>query len=139
MANTRKRRGRETEMAGAKYYRSGGWPFVVTVAASLPGRDLVGMPGLAPEIKARREFNAVAWLRQARKNAGDDLPFVLWRPDGYGVERVKEWAVLMYAEDHRKLLLEAGYGGTQFNPDETREDEGRLTREPRTYEDEEAA
>lgn len=113
MTNHRKRRGRETELAAAGFYHVG-WPFVQTVGTSLPGRDLTGMPGLAPEVKARRDFDPVAWLRQARKNAGKDMPFVLWRPDGYGITQVPEWGTLMYAGDHKRLLLEAGYGSTEF-------------------------
>lgn len=113
MTNHRKVRGRETERAASEFYRDG-WPFVVTVAASLPGRDLTGMPGLAPEVKARRDFDGQAWLRQARKNAGNDLPFVLWRPDGLGVGHIGDWGVLMYASHHKNLLLEAGYGSREF-------------------------
>lgn len=113
MTNHRKRRGRETELAAAGFYHQG-WPFVVTVASALPGRDLVGMPGLAPEVKARRDFDGMAWLRQAKKNAHGDVPFVLWRPDGSGIESVKDWGVLMYASDHKTLLLEAGYGSREF-------------------------
>lgn len=113
MTNHRKRRGRETELAAAGFYLDG-WPFVQTVASALPGRDLTGMPGLAPEVKARRDFDAMAWLKQAQRNAGFDVPFVLWRPDGKGIESVGEWGVLMYAADHKRLLLEAGYGSMEF-------------------------
>jgi len=107
---TRKARGSETQNLAAQWYRERGWPFVESTGAGRSGRDLVGMPGLAPEVKARRDFNPLAWLRQAAANASTDLPFVLFRPDGMGEKSIGQWGVLLTNEDFTRLLRDAGYG-----------------------------
>lgn len=114
--NSRKQRGRATQALVAKYYQSRGWPYAESTPASLPGVDVTGMPGLAPEVKARRDFNPLSWLRQARKNGGDDLGYVVFRPDGMGEAQIEDWGVLMSYGDHTKLLRQAGFGDP-FLPD----------------------
>lgn len=114
MAKPRTARGRESEAVSAAYYRKNGFPHADRVPASLPGRDITGMPGLAPEVKARRDFNPLAWIRQARKNAGQDVPYVILRCDGQGPEHVGEWLVIRRLEDDTKLLRQAGYGQSDF-------------------------
>jgi len=79
------------------------------------------MPGLLVEVKARRDLNLPAWLKQHDKEYLQDLktglpgtwlPHVLLvhRPDGYGPARVAEWPVTMRLDDFTSLLHEAGYG-----------------------------
>jgi hypothetical protein len=110
MTRPRTTRGRQTEAAVALYYRDRGFPHAERIPASLPGRDITGMPGLAPEVKARRDFNPLAWIRQARKNASGDVPYVILRCDGQGPEHVGEWLVIRTLEDDTDILRLAGYG-----------------------------
>lgn len=91
---SRKRRGRESEHLVAKAFRehaSGSWPDADAVGAGAPGRDVKGTPGIAVEVKGRREFMPMAALRQAVKNAGADIPIVVMRPTGGGPTNVYDW------------------------------------------------
>lgn len=106
--SARKQRGSQTENLLARYYESRGWPYAEPTKAS--GRDVTGMPGLAPEAKARYGFDPLAWLRQAERNAGDDLPYVVFRPNGMGEAQIGSWCVVMRLEHHTALLRSAGYG-----------------------------
>jgi hypothetical protein len=108
--NYRKERGNRTANLVAPWYRLRGWGQAEARPPSMPGRDLVGMPGLAPEVKARAEFEPLAWLRQARKNAGADLGYVVWRPNGMGPQSIGEWPVMLRHDDFVRLLHQAGYG-----------------------------
>lgn len=109
MTSPRTTRGRQTEEWAAEFYRDRGWPDAERIPASLPGRDIKGMPGLAPEVKARRDFNPLKWGRQARKNATGDVPFVILRPDGYGKEQIGDWLVIRRLEDDTEILKLAGF------------------------------
>jgi hypothetical protein len=102
-------RGRRSQVVLAEWFRRW-WPHVDPVYGAGAGRDLRGMPGLAPEVKATADGGLPAYLRQAVANAGEDLPLVIWRPNGYGEERVDEWIVALRLEDATRLLLAAGYG-----------------------------
>ena len=110
MATARTTRARETERLLAQWYREHGWPHADRVPASLPGRDITGMPGLAPEVKARSDFQPRAWVRQAVRNAGPDMPYVVMRCNGQGEADLAEWLVLRPLLDDTKLLIDAGYG-----------------------------
>lgn len=68
------------------------------------------MLGLAPEVKATEGQDFTGALRQAAGNANGDLPFVVYRPRGYGPEKMGLWIVAMTLEDHTQLLKDAGYG-----------------------------
>lgn len=106
---TSKAYGSETQNLAAEWYRLRGFPFVMSTGAGRIGRDLLNMIGLAPEVKGRADFSPMAWLRQAKANAGNDLPFVLFRPRGMGPASVGQWGVLLTNEDFTGLLLAAGY------------------------------
>jgi hypothetical protein len=49
-------------------------------------------------------------LQQAHRNRGGGLPFVVWRPNGYGPERIASWPVILRLDDFTDLLHAAGYG-----------------------------
>lgn len=110
VTTARKIRGRETERWLATYYQSRGWPDATAVAASISGRDIHNMLGLAPEVKARAGFDPLSALRQARKNANGDLAYTVMRMNGQGRESIGEFIVCMFLDDHTELLREAGYG-----------------------------
>lgn len=104
----RKRRGAETQLAVAGYFRDHGWPYATDAGAGRSGSDLLGVPGLGVEIKARRDLNPMAWVRQADNGTG--LPLCVFRPDGMGPASVDQWPVLMRLSDVVGLLRAAGYG-----------------------------
>ncbi len=110
VGTSRKRRGRETERALAAWLRANGFRYAEPVGSGTPGRDITGLPGLAVEAKARRAFSPLAWVRQARRNAGPDLPIVVLRPDGMGEASVADWPAMLPLSVLVELLRAAGYG-----------------------------
>lgn len=107
-AQSRKHRGMRSQKVVAEWFAQRGWPFAESTGAGRSGSDVTGMPGLAIEVKARRAFNPLAWLRQSEENKG--LPFVVFRCDGQGEANVGEWGVLMRLDTATELLRAAGYG-----------------------------
>lgn len=107
---SRKRRGRDTELLAARYLAENGWPFAMPTGAGASGRDITGTPGLAWEVKARTAFEPMANMRQALRNAGDDLPLVLLRPNGVGEASIGIWPVFTTLTNAIWLLRRAGYG-----------------------------
>ena len=109
-SQSRKHRGYRSQKVVAEWFQKTGWPFAESTGAGRSGVDVTGIPGLACEVKARRDFNMTGFLKQAVANRGAGLPFVVIRPDGYGETRVGEWAVLINLSDFTGLLAKAGYG-----------------------------
>lgn len=113
MPTARVSRGRATQEMVAQWFRDHGAPNAKSRPASLPGTDVYDVPGLAIEVKARADESITTWLKQAVKNAGGDLPFVVYRPNGYGPERINEWPVILRLEDFTELLQDAGEIGME--------------------------
>ena len=113
MSQSRKHRGYRSQAVVAQWFRERGWFFAESTGAGRSGVDVTGMPGLAVEVKARREFSPTAWLKQARADARGGLPFVVFRGDGQGEKSVHEWGVLLTLADMTTLLHEAGYGSPE--------------------------
>jgi hypothetical protein len=110
MTNGRVTRGRQTQNLAAAYLR-GVFPDAESVAASLPGRDIKNTPGLSVEVKATTKGDLTGALRQAVRNGGDaEIPLVVWRPVGYGPERIADWVVAVRFGDALDILCRAGYG-----------------------------
>jgi hypothetical protein len=97
-----------TQRVAADWFQDHGFPYAESTGAGRSGSDLTGMPGLAPEIKARSDLQPLAWLKQAEANAG--LPFVIFRPNGMGEQSVGRWGVLVRLEVFTELLRSAGFG-----------------------------
>lgn len=108
--STRKSRGAETQRLVAAYLAENGFAHATDAGAGRAGRDILGTIGLAIEVKARREYSPLAWLRQAEAAAGGDLPLVAHRPDGMGPALVDDWPVTLRLRDAVTLLRAAGYG-----------------------------
>ena len=106
---TRKRRGAETQRVVALYMAAHGWPYASDAGAGRSGSDILGVPGLAIEVKARADFSPLAWMRQAA-SGGPGLPLVVHRPNGVGPACVADWPVTLRLEDVVTLLRAAGYG-----------------------------
>lgn len=109
-AASRKHRAAQTQAVVAGFLREHGWPWAQDAGAGRQGRDVLGTPGLAIEVKARRDYSPLEWLRQAVGYADGDLPLVVHRPDGMGPARVAEWPVTLRLADAVRLLRAAGYG-----------------------------
>jgi hypothetical protein len=120
-SQSRKHRGMATQKLAADWFREHGWPFATSTGAGRCGVDIENMAGLSPEVKATPGDNSGA-LSQAHRNRGEGLPFVVWRPNGYGPERIEDWPVLVRLDDFTELLRQAGYGGSVmpsvYNADE---------------------
>ena len=110
-SQARKHRGMATQRLVAEWFQERGWPFAYSKGSGESGIDIMNMPDLSPEVKAQPGDTTGA-LRQAVKNRGDGLPFVVWRPNGYGPERIEEWPVIFTLADATELLRQAGYGDT---------------------------
>lgn len=104
MATARVQRGRATEECVAQWFREHGWPDAERRPASLPGSDVDGMPLWDVEVKARRSFNLMAWLKQVKTRAGARVPFLVLRPDSYGPERIAQWPVVIPLDHFTELM-----------------------------------
>lgn len=121
MSQSRKHRGLRTQKVVAGWFAAHGWPFAESTGAGRSGVDITGVPGLRIEVKARRGFTPMAWLRQVRCEAptwGHGVPFVVFRPDGMGEASVGEWGCLVRLDDFTTLLHEAGYGSPERGLDD---------------------
>jgi hypothetical protein len=107
-SQSRKHRGMRSQRVVADWFQRHGWPFSESTGAGRSGSDITGMPGLAPEVKARSDLQPIAWLKQAEANAG--LPFVVFRPNGMGEQAVGKWGVMCRLEVFTDLLRASGYG-----------------------------
>jgi hypothetical protein len=125
VSNARKARGAETQRVVAGYFAQNGWPYATDAGAGRNGSDVLGVPGLSIEVKARRDFSPMAWVRQAASVPG--LPIVIFRPDGMGVTTLAQWPAMLRLADLVDLLRHAGYG-TPYNdtsvPELTERDDG---------------
>ena len=106
----RKQRGAETQRLVADYMREHGWPWATDVGAGRTGSDILNVPGLKVEVKARRDFSVTSWLRQASAGEIPGLPCVVQRPDGYGPAKIEDWPMIFRLGDGIILLRQAGYG-----------------------------
>lgn len=108
-SQSRKHRGYATQGLVAKWFSSHGWPWATSTGAGRSGIDVENMPGLSPEVKATAG-DVTGALLQAIRNAGEGLPFVVWRPNGYGPARIEDWPVITTLAHFTDLLRAAGYG-----------------------------
>lgn len=111
-SQSRKHRGYTTQRLVRDWFRPRGWQWAEACGAGAQGCDITNMPGLSPEVKATPGDNTGA-LKQAVRNAGEGLPFVVWRPNGYGPEKIAEWPVILRLDHFTALLRQAGYGSPE--------------------------
>lgn len=106
MATGRVSRGRKSQDLAAEFLRPL-FPMIRAVAASLKGKDLLETPGWSFEMKATEKFSPTAALKQAREAAADgEIPVAIYRPRGYGPEKIDKWVVMMDFDQFRELLRE---------------------------------
>jgi hypothetical protein len=106
---SRKSRGMRSQLVVAEWFKESGFPYAESAGAGRSGSDIIGVPGIRVEVKARRAFSPLAWLKQAKDAPGEGLPFVVFRCDGQGEANVGEWGVLIRLDEFTGLLKEAGY------------------------------
>lgn len=107
--NARKARGMRTQKLVADYLRANGWPYAETTGAGRSGADILGVPGLAIEVKARADLSPLAWIKQAERDAREGLPLVAFRCNGQG-EDAGRYLAMLRLSDLVPLLRAAGYG-----------------------------
>ena len=108
MSPDRRARGAATERHAANHLANNGWPYASVQRG--PGTDITGVPGWDIEVKARRAFTPLAWIRQVTRRAHAPNTACLIRPDGMGPEHVGDWLFVMRFDDAIRLIHEAGYG-----------------------------
>jgi Holliday junction resolvase len=104
MTDSRKRRGRATELIVAEYLREHGFPHAEAVGSGAAGVDIKGVVGWAIEVKARKGFDPLAWMRQAKTRPG--TPAVIVRCNGQGEASVGDWIVMVRLDDWVGLVGE---------------------------------
>lgn len=102
----RHQRARETERTAATYLARRIWPRASAVGSGEAGSDIQHVP-VDIEVKARRDFSPLAWVRQSRKRRPGG--FVICRPDGLGPESVGDWLVIKRLDDEIDLRLQVDH------------------------------
>ena len=103
MPTSRVSRGRKSQDIAATFLHPV-FPEARGIAASLKGRDILETPGFSIEMKATKEFSPTAFLRQAAKSANGDVPFAIYRPRGYGPEKVDQWVAMTTLGTMREII-----------------------------------
>ena len=109
MTSNRIRRGRKSQELVAEWFQLHGAPQAKSRQASLPGTDVYDVPELAIEVKGTRDLDLTGALRQSAKNAKpNEYPIVIYRPAGYGPEKLSQWPVVMNMSSFIRLVHRAG-------------------------------
>ncbi len=86
------------------------WPGCEKTPNSRPGRDLLGTPGTAFEIKTGAEWRPYHWMRQTQGYAADgELAVLLYLPPGLGRAMVSDTMAILPLRELMPLLVAAGY------------------------------
>ena len=104
MANHRKTRGYRTQKVIADYLKQ--WfPYADTAGAGRQGEDILNVPTISIEVKARADFQPLAWIKQAESNAAGKLPMVIMRCNGQG-EDAGEYLAFVKVKDIMPILAD---------------------------------
>jgi len=108
MSQSRKYRGFKTERVVSEYL-SQWWPGAAVQRGN--GTDIVNIPMIDFEVKARSKLDFPAWLRQVSKRAEKhgDLPIIVSRLNGQGESDVGGYLACLTLADLVQLLIKAGY------------------------------
>lgn len=86
------------------------WPTAEKTPNGRPGRDLLGTPGVAFEIKTGAEWRPNAWLKQAEGYAAPgELPVLLYLPPKFGERAIGESLCIVRTRLLMPVLVAAGY------------------------------
>jgi hypothetical protein len=102
MANHRKHRGYRTQKVTAEYLKQW-WQYADTAGAGRQGEDILNIPTISIEVKARADFQPLAWIKQAATNANGKMPMVIMRCNGQG-EDVGEYLAFVRVKDIMPIL-----------------------------------
>lgn len=105
MANHRKTRGYRTQKVIADYLKRW-WAYADTAGAGRQGEDILNVPTVSIEVKARSDFQPLAWIKQAESNSNGKLPMVIMRCNGQG-EDAGQYLAFMRVQDLVPLLYQA--------------------------------
>lgn len=108
-------KGHDAERAVVKYLRSAGYQLATTSRAAVghdgmvQETDIIGVPGVAIEVKNRRELNIGVALTQATISGGPGkLPIVVAKPIGVGLEDVGRWWAMTWVSEMVQLFPKWG-------------------------------
>jgi len=108
-SQSRKHRGFRTERVIVSYLQT--WWRSASIGRGA-GKDIHNVP-FDIEVKARSDFQPLAWLKQVEKRAqGKQLSAVVCRMNSQG-EDAGQYLAFMRFQDLVQLLLKAGYGEIQ--------------------------
>lgn len=105
-----RQKGARTQALVAEWYQQV-WPTANSQGGGAAGSDVRGVP-LDIEVKARREFEPMAWIKQGRRRARPETdqlpPHVVMRPIAAGGpgENVAEYLVIRRCDDDTAILKE---------------------------------
>jgi Holliday junction resolvase len=95
-----RRKGNVAEQAVARYLQSHGYPLAMSSRASRGGtqlgEDIIGIHGISIEIKNRRDIDISAALRQTFQQSNGQIPVLIVKPYGIGLESVGDWWAINY-------------------------------------------
>ena len=103
VSNARKVRGRRTEHIVANYFARV-WGSARAVNSGASGSDVLGTP-FHIEVKAKKDFNPLAWVKQNEKRDDGKLKFVIYRANGMG-EDADQYLFIARLGDVMPLLEE---------------------------------
>jgi hypothetical protein len=107
-SQSRKYRGFATERIVANYLQQW-WEFASVGRGK--GKDILNVPNLDIEVKARTGFQPKQVLAQikARTDVSGETGFAVLRLNGQGEKDVRDYAAIIRFEDLINLLVKAGY------------------------------
>ena len=105
MANHRKHRGYRTQKVIADYLKRW-WAYADTAGAGRQGEDILNIPTISIEVKARADFQPLAWIKQAESNSNGKLPMVIMRCNGQG-EDPGEYLAFVKVKDIMPIIHQA--------------------------------
>ena len=108
-SQSRKHRGYASQRIVAERLRTL-WPLAEPTGAGRQGNDILATPGIGVEVKAQASISLPAFIKQAKANAGDELPVLILRLNGQGPASIDDWPVVMTMGDWIELMRKAGYG-----------------------------
>jgi hypothetical protein len=109
-SQSRKHRGYKSQDILADKLVEEGWPYAKSTGAGRTGTDVTGTIGIDWEVKARKDFNPSAAIKQLKERGdGKILPIAVLRLNGQGPASIGDWPAVLRLDDLIRLLKEAGY------------------------------
>ena len=108
---TRRQRGRDSEKIVADYLVRQGFITAHVTSMAAAGSDVLGIPNLDIEVKARAGLpisETMAQLKRRRSTTG--LGVGVLRMNGQGAQSIGDWVAILTFDDLIYLLKASGYG-----------------------------